>query len=198
MIVIASLNQHKIDEIRALPPAQGLKLKGLGEFGDPPEVPEDGTTFEENAVIKAVKSSLWLKREHNLEPPMIAEDAGLAVEALLGWPGVYSKRVAETDEQRIALVLERLGDHFNRGAHFVSYTALAINGHLMRTWRGYVAGQLTKEPRGSSGFGYDPIFVAAGQEKTFGELGTEAKNELSHRRRAWTLALGYARDRGLI
>jgi XTP/dITP diphosphohydrolase len=197
VIVIASQNPDKIAEIQALPPAQGLELKGVIEFGDPPEVPEDGMTFEENAVIKAVKYSLWLKREFNLEPPVIAEDSGLTVEGLLGWPGVFSARLADTDEQSIRLVLSKLGDHFNRDAQFVAYTALAINGHPIRSWRGWVSGRLTNEPRGANGFGYDPIFEIVRLGKTFAELTTEEKNELSHRRRAWNLALGYIRERDL-
>ena len=197
MIVIASQNAGKIAEITALPIAVGLGPKGINEFGDVPEVVEDGLTFEENAVIKAVKYSLWLKRNLNIEPPVIAEDAGLIVEGLLGWPGVFSARIAETAEERNRLVLTRLGDHFNRAAEFVAFTALAVNGYLLRTWRGTVSGQLTSEPRGTNGFGYDPIFEIIRLKKTFAELDTEQKNELSHRRRAWNLALGYVRDRGM-
>lgn len=197
MIVIASQNPGKIAEIQALPISAGLTLKAVSEFGAVPEVVEDGTTFEENAVIKAVKYSLWLKRELNLEPPVVAEDAGLQVEGLLGWPGVFSARIAETPEERNQMVLQRLGDHFNRAAEFVAFTALAVNGYLLRTWRGSVSGQLTREPRGAAGFGYDPIFEIIRLKKTFAELSTEQKNELSHRRRAWALALGYIRDRGL-
>ncbi|MBN2083513.1 non-canonical purine NTP pyrophosphatase [bacterium] len=197
MIVIASQNEYKIAEIRALPAAEGLVLKEIGAFGEVPEVPEDGTTFEENAVIKAVKYSLWLRRELNIEPPVVAEDAGLMVEGLLGWPGVFSARIAPTTDEQIDLVLERLGDHFNRAAQFVAYTALVINGYLVRTWRGSVTGRLTKERRGTGGFGYDPIFEIPQLGKTFAELDTPLKNELSHRTRSWTLALQYIRERKL-
>ena len=194
MIVIASRNAHKIAEIAALPQAAGLQLVAVGDFSGAPEVEETGVAFEENAAIKAVRYSLFLKREHGIEPPVIGEDAGLMVEALLGWPGVYSARIAETPEQRIALVLERLGEHFNRSAQFVAYTALARNGQLVQTWRGVVSGRITAAPRGTGGFGYDPIFEDLETGRTFAEMSSEEKNARSHRRSAWSKALEYLRE----
>lgn len=193
MIVIASRNPDKIAEIAALPAAAGLELVAVGDFAGAPEVEETGVAFEENAAIKAVRYSLFLKREHGIEPPVVGEDAGLLVESLLGWPGVFSARIAETPEARLALVLEKLGEHFNRSAQFVAYTALALNGQLMQTWRGAVSGRITSEARGTGGFGYDPIFEDLETGRTFAELSTEEKNARSHRRSAWSKALDYLR-----
>jgi XTP/dITP diphosphohydrolase len=189
VIVIASRNAGKIAEIRALPAAAGLELVPISDFANAPEVVEDGVTFEENAVVKAVRTSLWLKRAHGIEPPVVGEDAGLLVETLLGWPGVQSARIADNSAERIALVLERLGDHFNRSAQFVAYTAMAVNGNLLQTWRGSVSGRILHEPRGSSGFGYDPVFEDTSSGRTFAEMTREEKNQRSHRFKAWTAAL---------
>lgn len=198
MIVIASRNPHKVAEIRALAAAQDLELRAVDSFAGAPEVVEEGVAFEENAVLKAVRYSLWLKRIYDLEPPVVAEDAGLVVETLLGWPGVHSARIAETAEERIAMVLERLGEHKNRGAQFVAYTALAVNGQLLQTWRGVVAGRIALKPRGKYGFGYDPIFEELQSGQTFAEMPPAAKNERSHRTRAWTAALEYLRSSPLL
>ena len=191
MIVIASLNSHKVDEIRQLPAAAGLELRGISELGTPPEVDENGLTFEENAVLKAVRYSLWLRRELGLAHPVVAEDSGLQVEALLGWPGIHSARVGPDAEQRNALVLEKLAGSSNRAARFVAATALARNGSLIRTWQGVVRGRITQSPRGPGGFGYDPIFELPELELTFAELSAAEKNEHSHRSKAWTDALRY-------
>ena len=104
MIVIASQNKNKVAEISLLEAAKGFEIKSIAEYSGCPDVEEDGTSFEENAAIKAMKYSLWLKREHGIWPIVIAEDSGLELEAMMGWPGVNSARVAETDEKKIALV----------------------------------------------------------------------------------------------
>ena len=192
MIIVATLNAHKLAEIRALPAAQPLELRGLLEYRDVPEVVEDGVSCEENAMIKAVKYSLWLKREHDVTPPVIAEDSGLFIEALLGWPGVKSARIADTPEARIALVLEKLQEAVSRNAYFAAFTALAINGCPVQTWRGTVGGVITEAPRGSQGFGYDPIFEDPVTSRTFAEMSAAEKNAISHRTKAWELVLAYA------
>jgi non-canonical purine NTP pyrophosphatase (RdgB/HAM1 family) len=191
--VLATLNEHKVAEVRQLPGAEGLDLRSVSEFGNPPEVVESGSTLEENAAIKAVKYSLWLRREFDLEPPVIAEDSGLLVEALLGWPGIDSARVAPTDEERIALVLSEMLAVELRAAHFMAYTALAINGHLIRTWRGVAAGRITTVPCGEHGFGYDPIFEDSELGITFAEMTQAQKNERSHRGKAWQQTFDYLR-----
>ncbi|HES58385.1 MAG TPA: hypothetical protein ENO21_03035, partial [Firmicutes bacterium] len=89
MIVVASRNRGKVREIAALPAAKEFDLRSIAEFDGCPEIAEDGTSFEENAAIKAVKYSLWLKRTHHIWPVVAAEDSGLSIEGLLGWPGVH-------------------------------------------------------------------------------------------------------------
>jgi XTP/dITP diphosphohydrolase len=192
VIIVATLNAHKLSEIQRLPAAAALDLRGLLDYPGVPEVVEDGVSCEENAMLKAVKYSLWLKREHGFTDAVIAEDSGLFVEALLGWPGVQSARVAPTVQERIALVLERLAGAATRSAYFGAITALALNGCPVATWRGIVNGVITAEPRGDQGFGYDPIFEDPASGKTFAEMALEEKNQLSHRTRAWEQALAYA------
>lgn len=196
MIVLASLNPHKLGEISALPQAQGLQLAPITDFAGVEPVVEDGVTLEENAVIKAVRYSLWLKREHGLEHPVLAEDSGLHIEALLGWPGAESARVAPTSAERIALVLERMHEGINRRAHFAAVVALAVNGHFLGAWRGVINGQIAHAPRGENGFGYDPVFEDPGLGLTFGELAPQEKNAHSHRALAWAKALAYVKNKG--
>ncbi len=191
MIIVATLNAHKLEEIQALPAAQALVLRGLLDYQGAPEVIEDGVSCEENAMIKAVRYSLWLKREHGVTAPVIAEDSGLFVEALLGWPGVHSARVAATPEARIALVLEKLAEAVSRNAYFAAFTALALNGCPIQTWRGIVNGVIAATPRGNGGFGYDPIFEDSATGRTFAELSAERKISVSHRTKAWELALAF-------
>jgi XTP/dITP diphosphohydrolase len=193
VLVIATQNANKAAEIQRLPGAEGLELRPLVYFGEPPDVIENGTTFEENAAIKAVRYSLWLKRELGIEPPVVAEDSGLVVEALLGRPGVESARIAPTPSERIAWVLNEMEGIALRSAHFTAYTALAINGHLIRTWRGITPGRITEEPRGGGGFGYDPIFEDLELGRTFAELSGEQKNLRSHRGKAWTQVFDFLR-----
>jgi XTP/dITP diphosphohydrolase len=193
MVVIATHNPHKAAEIQLLPGSEGLEVCALSYFGDPEEVVENGTTFEENAAIKAVRYSLWLKRELGLEPPVVAEDSGLSIEALLGRPGVESARIAPTDHERIAWVLAEMEGVSLRAAHFTAVTALAVNGQLLHVWRGIVHGRITSEPRGISGFGYDPVFEDQEIGKTFAEMSAEEKNQRSHRARAWMQAFDFLR-----
>lgn len=197
MFVVGTRNRNKVSEILGLPAASGIDLRPVVDVGDAPEVREDGTTCEENAVIKAIKYSLWLKRELGIENPVLSEDSGLMVEALLGWPGALSNRTAETEEERNELVLQRLRDQQLRTAEFVAFVALAINGQLINVWRGQVTGRITQEPRGSNGFGYDPIFELPDRGLTYAEITTEEKNENSHRNKAWTRALDFMRERYL-
>lgn len=193
MLVIATQNADKAAEIQRLPGAEGLDLRPLTYFGDPPEIIENGTTFEENAAIKAVRYSLWLKRELGIEPPVVAEDSGLVVEALLGKPGVESARIAPTPAERIAWVLNEMEGIALRAAHFTAYTALAVNGHLLRTFRGITPGKITEAPRGRHGFGYDPVFEDAELGQTFAEMSAEQKNQRSHRGRAWGQVFDFLR-----
>jgi len=110
---------------------------------------------------------------------------------MMGWPGVKSARVADTDEEKIALVLERLEGNFNRAARFVACTALVVNGHLLQSWLGIANGQIAEAASGENGFGYDPIFFDPALGSTFGEITGEEKAKHSHRSKAWKKTLDY-------
>lgn len=142
---------------------------------------ETGVTFEENAVLKAIYYSRFC------EDPLFVDDSGLEVDALDGAPGVYSARFAgpdATDEENNRLVIERMQGRTNRRARFVCVVALAGKGELLKTFRGEVEGDLLDEPRGSNGFGYDPLFFYPPFNKSFGEVAAEQKMQVSHRGKA--------------
>ena len=152
---------------------------------DVPEILESGTSFRENATLKALAAS------RHLPALVIADDSGLEVDALDGAPGIYSARYAganATSRDKIDKLLRELarvratGD--GRCARFRCVVALALNGDLLGMFEGIVQGRITDTARGDSGFGYDPIFVPDGFEQTFGELSEEVKNTISHRAKA--------------
>ncbi|QDZ39456.1 RdgB/HAM1 family non-canonical purine NTP pyrophosphatase [Euhalothece natronophila Z-M001] len=144
------------------------------------EVEETGTTFMENARLKAKTVAKATKN------CAIADDSGLAVEALNGAPGIYSARYADTDEERIARVLRELGDSSNRKAKFVCACAIALpDGKIALEKEGICEGEILTTPRGNNGFGYDPIFYVPSVQKTFAEMDAELKKKLSHRGQAF-------------
>src|SRR6267143_2904361 len=179
-LVIASHNPGKLDEIAALLAPFGIETIGAGALGLP-EPEETGATFEENAALKARLAA------EATGLPALADDSGLVVPALGGAPGIYSARWAGPDKDfRIAMerVHRELGGQ-DRRARFVAVLALAWpDGHL-DLFRGEVAGILVWPPRGERGFGYDPMFVPAGGEATFGEIEPPEKHRISHRARAF-------------
>ena len=153
-----------------------------------PACEETGATFEENAIEKAVYYS------RHCDGPVFVDDSGLEVEALGGAPGVYSARFAgpgATDEANNQLLIEQMRGAENRTARFVSVVALAEAGKLIRTFRGEVAGELLPEPRGSNGFGYDPLFYYPPFGCSFGEVPLERKMTVSHRAKALRAMLAY-------
>ena len=163
-----------------------IQVISLKSYPDAPEVVEDGATYAENAIKKA---SVIAQHTGHLT---LADDAGLEVNALNGAPGVNSKRwVGEdaTDTQRIASLLEALGDATDRRARFVSAIAVVHPGTDPEVVIGVCEGRITDTPAGEGGFGYDPIFVPDGHERTFAELGERIKNQISHRARALQQAL---------
>ncbi len=180
-LLIATTNAGKAREIAAIFADLPLECIHLGEIdpsGEMPEAVEDGKTFEENAVIKALHYGELTRLS------TVAEDAGLEVPALDGWPGVHSARVAESDRERVALVLDRMkgktGD--DREARFMSVAAFLNPGtRELKTFRGVLHGNLIDAPKGENGFGYDPIFWHSGYGKTLAELSTRDKNLISHR-----------------
>ncbi|HEX3536658.1 MAG TPA: RdgB/HAM1 family non-canonical purine NTP pyrophosphatase [Stellaceae bacterium] len=179
-LVIASHNPGKIVEIADLLSPFNVEAVGAGELGLP-EPEETGTTFEENAELKARLAA----EASGL--PALADDSGLVVPALGGDPGIYSARWAGPDKDfRVAMerVQRELGDR-DRSANFVAVLALAWpDGHI-ENFRGEVYGRLTWPPRGTRGFGYDPIFIPDGYSETFGELDPGLKHRISHRARAF-------------
>ena len=174
-LILASNNAHKVEEIKSiLDDYKILTLKDIGYYED---IIEDGTTFEENALIKARTIAKYSGKA------AIADDSGLSVALLDGRPGVYSARYSkeQTDEKNIEKVLSELNGEKSE-AKFVSVIALVRPDGSEITFRGECHGEIIFEKRGSNGFGYDPIFYVPSLEKTFAELTPEQKNSISHRK----------------
>lgn len=175
-IVFATNNQHKLEEIRKI--TQGsLEILSLTDIGCNEEIDETGNTLNENALIKAT----YVKERYGYD--CFADDTGLEVDALEGAPGVYSARYAGEacrPEDNMEKLLAEMKDTENRRAQFRTVIALRCNGenHL---FEGVIRGSIIREKKGNEGFGYDPIFMPEGYDKTFAELGTEVKNQISHR-----------------
>lgn len=178
-LVFATNNLNKLKEVQILIPKH-IKLLGLQEINCIEDVPETQTTIEGNAIQK-VK---YIKEHYGYN--CFADDTGLEVEELNGEAGVYSARYA--GEQRDAndnmnLLLENLKNISNRKAQFKTVIALHLNGEL-KTFTGICKGEITTEKHGDHGFGYDPIFKAIGQTKTFAEISLNEKNKIGHRGKA--------------
>ncbi len=157
-----------------------ISLSTLADFPDCPEVEEDGLTFEENAVKKAVSVARWTGRT------ALADDSGLEVHALGGAPGVRSARYAGpggSDAKNVEKLLHEMRSFHDpdRGARFVCCLALARPDGAAETFRGHAEGRIGTEPRGTGGFGYDPVFYPEGHSRTFAEMTGEEKDALSHR-----------------
>ena len=182
-VVLATRNQGKVKEFNRLFAQIGWECVSLAEFADPQEVVEDGDTFEANAVKKAVTISTYLNM------PAVGDDSGLEVDALGGRPGVYSARYAgeqATDEENWRKLLQELADVPNerRTARFRCTLALVEPGAEPIIATGACEGVIAHEPRGTNGFGYDPVFYLPGKFKMMAELSPEEKNEISHRAEA--------------
>ena len=179
-IVFATNNVHKLSEIRAILGRQ-MEILSLADIGCHDDIPETADTLEGNALIKA----RWVKERYGFD--CFADDTGLEVEALGGVPGVHTARYAYPDRHdpvaNTRKLLAELHDKDNRAARFRTVIAL-IQGTDEHLFEGIVEGHITTEERGTEGFGYDPVFAPEGGEKTFAELGAEAKNNISHRARA--------------
>lgn len=180
-LLIATGNAHKLREIRQIFNLPGLDILGMDSFPDAPEVVEDGETFEANAVKKAItlcrETGLWT----------LADDSGLEVDALDGAPGVYSARYAGEHGDYLAnnnKLLDELAGVGDRTARFRCAIALASPGGDVRVVESSCEGRIGYEPRGSEGFGYDPLFIPDGYDVTFSEMSAENKNAISHRGKA--------------
>jgi XTP/dITP diphosphohydrolase len=185
-VVLATRNAHKVDELRRILAPYDVTLVGLDEFADVPDVAEIGVTFADNALLKAraVAAATGLVA--------VADDSGLSVDALNGMPGVLSARWAGRhgdDAANLRLVLAQTVDvpDERRGAAFVCAAAAVAPDGREVVVEGRVAGQLIREPRGSNGFGYDPIFVPTGYDVTTAELTPAEKDAISHRGVAFRL-----------
>jgi XTP/dITP diphosphohydrolase len=184
-LVLATRNAHKTREFRELL-GRDFELVDLSAFPQITLHSETGGTFEENAILKAtaVSQDQQVRDRHLLA---LSDDSGLEVDALGGAPGVFSARYAgekATDRENIDKLLRELSQRRNRAARFRCVLALARGGEVLKTFEGVVRGRIVDVPRGVHGFGYDPVFVAAGCDQTFGELPPEVKNQISHRARA--------------
>jgi len=188
-LVVASHNAGKVREILELLVPFGFAVKGASELGLP-EPEETGSTFAENAALKAHAATA----ETGL--PALADDSGLVVFALDGAPGIYSARWAGPDKDfatAMALIEQRLleSGSSDRSAKFVCALALAEPSRGTRVFEGEIQGRLITPPRGTRGFGYDPIFVADGMQDTFGEIEPSHKHAISHRARAFAKLKDY-------
>ncbi len=175
-LVFASNNKNKIQEIQALVPSD-FHILSLDDIGCTEEIPETADTIEGNAILKANYVT------NNYGYPCFADDTGLEVEVLNGAPGVYSARYAgeqKSAEDNMNKLLHELHQVSNRKANFKTIICLNINGsqHL---FTGIINGEITTEKTGTNGFGYDPIFIADGTNKTFAELSMQEKACISHR-----------------
>jgi len=199
-VVLATRNAGKIAELSRILAAEGsgFDLVGLDAFPGAPDVPETGLTFADNALLKARAIAAYTGL------PAVADDSGLAVDALHGMPGVLSARWAGKhgdDGANLELLLGQLADTGERGAAFICVAALVIPGSAVeggvaeggaseaggREWTttGALVGTLTRAPRGTNGFGYDPVFVPEGLSTTTAELAPREKDAISHRGRAF-------------
>lgn len=182
IIVIATRNMGKLREFQTLLHPLQSDLLSLRDLAIDEEIEESGNTFAENAQQKAIGYSRLTAF------PVLADDSGLAVEALGGRPGIHSARYggpAASDSDRIRKLLEELADSGDsRNASFVCSLALAQRGALLQKSEGACSGIIIGEPRGTNGFGYDPIFLFPDLNKTFAELNETEKNQFSHRARA--------------
>ena len=194
-IVIATGNPGKVEEIRVLLGDLGVELLSLADLPPRPACPEDGDTYEENAVRKAVY--------HSAATPhlTIADDSGLEVDALDGAPGVRSARFAGAaagSAEKCARLLERLDGVPDdaRTAAFHCVVALARAGRTIRTFHGVCRGRISTRPGGAGGFGFDPVFFFPPAVRTFAELDPDEKNRVSHRGQALGLLREYLRGAG--
>jgi XTP/dITP diphosphohydrolase len=180
-IIIATKNPGKAKEFEALLTPMGFRVQSLLDYPDSIDVEETGTSFKENAILKAEAISKYYQRM------TIADDSGLAIDYLGGKPGIFSARYggpAKDDQANIKKVLEDLSEVNaleDRSARFICALALSIPDQKTKTVEGTCEGYIAKEPQGENGFGYDPIFIVKDRDETMANLPKEEKNRISHR-----------------
>lgn len=174
-LVFATNNKHKIDEVKAILGNQ-FQLRSLDDIGCNVDIPETGATFKENASLK----TQYIKEIYGLDS--IGDDSGLVVEALNNEPGIYSARYSGSRDmdKNIALLLSNLQEQDNRRASFVTVISLILEGENY-SFEGRIDGHITNEILGVGGFGYDPVFIPDGYTKTFAQMNSIEKNQISHR-----------------
>jgi XTP/dITP diphosphohydrolase len=180
-IMLATRNKKKIEEIKRITSGLDVSIFTLDDFPECPEVIEDGATFQENAIKKAAAVAGYTGK------PALADDSGLEVYALDGAPGILSARYAgegADDRKNVDRLLKEMSPLGMREARFVCSLALALPDGRVTLFEGYAEGRIGTEPRGVSGFGYDPVFYPRGYDSTFAEMSSEAKDSLSHRGKA--------------
>jgi len=185
-LVFATNNAHKLDEVRNIV-GHRMNILGLCDIGCYEDIPETADTLEGNAMLKA----RYVKEHYGYD--CFADDTGLEVDALGGAPGVYSARYAgpgHDSKANMELLLKNMDDCTDRRARFRTVIAL-VEGDDVRLMDGVVEGCITDSPKGSSGFGYDPVFRPESLDVTFAEMDSDAKNAISHRGRAMKKLLEY-------
>jgi XTP/dITP diphosphohydrolase len=186
-LVIATRNAHKTQEIREMI-GDDYEVLDATDFPDLPPIEETGTTFLENATLKAVAVS------KGVDGLVLSDDSGLEVDALGGGPGVYSSSYGGEEGKHArnnARLLQEMKGREGHSARFRCIMVLAKNGEVLETFQGKVDGRILDEERGEGGFGYDPLFMPTGHHGSFAELGIDVKNEISHRSRALRKAIDW-------
>ena len=186
-LIVATRNRHKTAEIRALIGSQFAVLDAT-DFPDFPQVEETGTTFLENATLKAVAIS------RVVDGWVLADDSGLEVDALGGAPGVWSSSFGGEEGNHArnnGRLIAEMADQENRAARFRCTMVLARDGEVAADFSGVVEGSIAASGHGAAGFGYDPLFIPVGHDQTFAELGEAVKNSISHRSRALEKAIAW-------
>lgn len=178
-LIFATHNDNKLKELKEILKDTNLEIVSLKELNDYEDIIEDGNTFEENSIIKAVH----IARKYNVNA--IADDSGIEISYLNNEPGIYSARYSgKGDYENNLKVLNLLENIENRSARFVCVISTATPSGEVKTYEGIVEGKIANEPRGNNLFGYDPIFIPNGYNETFGELDNEIKSKISHRANA--------------
>jgi XTP/dITP diphosphohydrolase len=189
-LLLASYNQHKLDEFREMLPPE-YQLSSLRDIGFAAEIAEPFETFSENALAK----TSFIFQQTGMA--CFADDSGLEIDALEGRPGVRSARYSgegRSSQENIHQVLQDLGTNPERGARFVAVIAYQLSETVAYLFKGTVEGKIGYSPVGEGGFGYDPIFIPSGFDLTFGQLPTHLKNQISHRAKALGLFLNFLRE----
>lgn len=189
-IVFATGNPHKLTEINEISKGSGIEFV-LPDDGFNPI--ENGSTFEENSLIKAKEANRVSKMMS------LADDSGLCVEALNGAPGLFSARYAGTQQEKINKILKELEPFDNRNAKFVCVmTLLDENGNILHVSKGECHGKIGKEQSGTNGFGFDPVFIVQGTNVTMADMSEDEKNKVSHRAKALSDMLSYLNSNFII